>query len=88
MRRTLSHAQLSACRSAYSQFQSNLCNVIFDENVKLVGVCTADWQLPTCAEAALLLAAAACLGLIQNPLLPIPRDAEPRPPCTRSGLIF
>jgi acyl-CoA synthetase (AMP-forming)/AMP-acid ligase II len=36
------------------------------------------WQLPTCAEAAVLMAALARLGAVQNPILPILRDAEVR----------
>jgi acyl-CoA synthetase (AMP-forming)/AMP-acid ligase II len=34
------------------------------------------WQLPTCAEAVVLMAALARLGAVQNPILPILRDAE------------
>jgi cyclohexanecarboxylate-CoA ligase len=36
------------------------------------------WQLPTCAEAVVLMAALARLGAVQNPILPILRDAEVR----------
>src|ERR1700749_3195085 len=34
------------------------------------------WQLPTCAEATVLMAALARLGAVQNPILPVLRDAE------------
>jgi acyl-CoA synthetase (AMP-forming)/AMP-acid ligase II len=34
------------------------------------------WQLPTCAEAVVLIAALARLGAVQNPVIPILRDAE------------
>jgi cyclohexanecarboxylate-CoA ligase len=36
------------------------------------------WQLPTCAEALVLMGALARLGAVQNPILPILRDAEVR----------
>ena len=43
------------------------------------GICpgaTVSWQLPTCAEAVVLIAALARLNAVQNPILPILRDAE------------
>jgi cyclohexanecarboxylate-CoA ligase len=36
------------------------------------------WQLPTCAEAVVLMAALARLGAAQNPILPVLREAEVR----------
>jgi acyl-CoA synthetase (AMP-forming)/AMP-acid ligase II len=40
---------------------------------------TVSWQLPTCLEAVIVLAALARLGATQNPLLPVLREAELRP---------
>ncbi|PPJ33942.1 cyclohexanecarboxylate-CoA ligase [Nocardia nova] len=40
---------------------------------------TVSWQLPTCLEAVIVTGALARLGVTQNPLLPVLREAELRP---------
>lgn len=60
--------------SEYRETAEAIAAGLFEQGVR-PGM-TVSWQLPTTTEAALLMSALARLGVTQNPLMPVLRDAE------------